>query len=114
MVMNREEDIKKMKYHLYNSGSYKMLEKNPISKITRLVKKAIKETNLDDKLKKCLTPNSEISPRIYGAPKIIKINVPFGAPTYELVKYVTSTLSPIVVKTNSFIKDSSQYVEFIK
>jgi len=42
IVMNHEDYINKMK-DLCNSGSYKTLEKNPISKITRLVKKAIKK-----------------------------------------------------------------------
>jgi len=110
-----------MKDQLYNSGSYKKLEKKPISRITRLVQKAIKESNLDEKLKKCLTPDIEITPRIYGAPKIHKTDVPLrlivntiGAPTYELAKYVASMLAPIVGKTSSYIKDSNQYVEFIK
>lgn len=112
---------KKMKDHLYNSGRYKKLEKNPISKITRLVKKAIKETNLDEKLKKHLTLDSEITPRIYGAPKIHKTNVPLrsivntiGSPTYELAKYVARKLAPLAGKTSSYINDSYQYVEFIK
>lgn len=119
--MNHEDYINKMKDYLYNSGSYKNLEKNPISKITRLVKRAIKETNLDEKLKKCLTPENEITPCIYGAPKIHKTYVPLrpivntiGSPTYELAKYVIRNLTPLVGKTSSYIKDSNQYVEFIK
>lgn len=76
VVMNDGEYINKMKDHLYNSGSYKKLEKNPISKITRFVKKAIKEANLDEKLKKRLTPDSEITPRIYDPPKIHITDVP--------------------------------------
>ena len=110
-----------MKDHLYNSGSYKKLEENPISRITRLVKKAIKDTNLDDKLKKCLTHDIEITPRIYGAPKVHKKDVPLrpivntiGSPTYELAKYVASILAPLVGKTSSYIKDSNQFVNFIK
>jgi len=94
--------------------------KNPISKITNLVKKSIKETNLDDKLKKQLTPNSEITSRIYGAPKIHKKKVhlrpivnTIGSPTYELAKYVAS-ISPLVGKTSSYIKDSNQFVKYIK
>jgi len=55
VIMNHEDYVNKMKDHLYNSSSYKKLEKISISKITRLVKKAIKDTNLDEKLKKHLT-----------------------------------------------------------
>lgn len=121
VIMNYEDYVNKMKDHLYNSGSYKKLEKNLISKITNLVKKAIKETNLDDKLKKRLTTNSEITPRIYRAPKIHKKKVPLRpivntirSPTYELAKYVASILSPLVGKTSSYIKDSNQFVKYIK
>jgi len=121
IIMNYEDYVSKMKDHLYNSGSYKKLEENPISKITRLVKKAIKDTNLDDKLKKRLTPDNEITPRIYGAPKVHKKEVPLrpivntiGSPTYELAKYVASILAPLVGKTSSYIKDSNQFVNFIK
>lgn len=56
-----------------------------------------------------------------GAPKIHKTNVPMwpivntiGSPTYKLTKYVTSNLAPLVGKTRSYIKDSNQYVGFIK
>ena len=86
-----------------------------------MLKKGIKESNLDDNLKKRLYPEGEIIPRIYGAPKIHKADVPLrpivntiGAPTYELAKYVARTLAPMVGNTSSFIKDSNQYVDFIK
>ena len=121
MVMDKGKYINKMRDHLYNSGSYKKLTENPISKVIRMVNRAMKEANLDDKVKKCLSLDSEITPRIYGAPKIHKAGVPripifntIGAPTYELAKYLANTLAPLVGKTSSYIKDFKHYVDFIK
>ena len=107
--------------HLTTSGSYKKLNKNPISKIIREVKRTIKNSNLDERIKKRLTPNREITPRIYGLPKIHKQGVPLRpivntieSPTYELAKHVAKILGPLVGNTDSFIKDSSEFVELIK
>ena len=101
--MEKSEYNLKMVHHLTTSGSYRKLESNPISKVIREVKKAINSSNLDDKLKKRLTPSQEITPRIYGLPKIHKYGVPLrpivntiGSPTYELAKYVAKILSPLV------------------
>ena len=58
--MDREEYNNKMRDHLHNSGSYKKLNENPISKVIKNVKNAIKESNLDDNLKKCLYPKGKI------------------------------------------------------
>ena len=46
----------KMIEHLTTSGSYRKIGFNPISKVIREVKKAIKKYNLDDILKKRLIP----------------------------------------------------------
>ena len=109
-----------MVHHLTTSGSYRKLEGNPISKVIREVKKSINSSNIDDKLKKHLTPQ-EITPRIYGLPKIHKDGVPLrpivntiGSPTYELAKYVAKILGPLVGNCDSFIKDSSAFVKLIQ
>ena len=66
----------KMIEHLTTTGSYKNLDNNQISKVVKEVKKAIKSSNLDERIKKRLTPNCLITPRIYGLPKIHKEGVP--------------------------------------
>ena len=100
-----------MKEHLTTTGSYKKLESNPISKVIKEVKKAIKSSNLDETMKKRLTPSCLITPRIYGLPKIHKEGVPMrpivntiGSPTYELAKYVARILGPSVGRTDSYIR----------
>ena len=78
----------------------------------REVKKVIKGSSLDDKNKKLLLPTGEITPRIYGLPKIHKDGIPqrpivntIGSPTYELAKFVAKRLGPVVGHMESFIKD---------
>lgn len=99
----------------------KKLKDNPISQIIKEVKRAIKNSNLDEGLKKQLLPNNEITHRIYGAPKIHKNDTPLrpilntiGLPTYGLANYVAESLTPFVGKSDSYIKDSSHYVDLIK
>jgi hypothetical protein len=63
---------KKMIKHLTLRGIYKKFSSNPIARITREVRKEIKESSLDKRNKKQLLPSSEITPRIYDLPKIHK------------------------------------------
>jgi len=77
--MNKEDYVSKMRDHLYNSGSYKKIKENPISKITKMVKKAIKDSSIDERMKKILSPINEIIPRIYGGPKIHKADACWAA-----------------------------------
>jgi hypothetical protein len=121
LFMNKADYNNKMKEHLTTTGSYKKLSSNPISKVIKEVKKVIKDSNLDEMTKKRLTPSCLITPRIYGLPKIHKEGVPLrpivntiGSPTYELTKYVAKILGPLVGNTDSYIKDSSDFVKLIK
>jgi hypothetical protein len=119
--MNSEDYKTKMIEHLTLSGSYRKLASNPIARITKEVKKVIKDSNLDELTKKHLLPSCEITPRIYGLPKIHKEGIPLrpivntiGSPTYQLEKYVAKILGPLVGNTDSFIKDSSDFIRIIK
>ena len=83
--------------------------------------KCIKESNLDDKLNTRLTHSCEVIPNIYGLPKIHKEGTPLklivkniGSPTYELAKYVSLLIKPLVGNTDSFIKKSDDFIELIK
>ena len=57
VVMDKSQHNFKMIEHLTTSGSYRKLGCNTIAKVIREVKEAIKNSNLDDSLKKCLTPS---------------------------------------------------------
>lgn len=56
MVMYKEDYNSNMRDHLYSSESYKKFQKNPISLIIKEVKQTIKESNLEDSLKKEVNP----------------------------------------------------------
>ena len=77
-------------------------------------------SKLDEGLKKKLLPKEGNAPQIYGLPKIHKNGVPLrpivntiGSPTYKLSKYLATLLRPLVGKTNSFVKDSTSWVQEI-
>jgi len=76
ILMNLNDYNRKMNEHLYQSGNYRKLNWNPIKKIIRQVKNAINNSNLDERTKKCLTPNNEITQRICILLKIHKEDIP--------------------------------------
>ena len=85
--------------------------------ICRIVTKAIKESNLDEEIKRKLYPKYCLVPRIQGLPKIHKQGAPLrpivntiGSLNYNLAKYLAN-LKPLVGKTNSFVKDLETWVE---
>lgn len=89
VIVNRTDYEHKMEEHLVNSGCYRVLNKDPSSKILRQLSDKIKNSSLDPSIKKKLIPNNAIIPRIYGVPKIHKSGVPLrpivnsiGSPTY--------------------------------
>ncbi|XP_059066646.1 uncharacterized protein LOC131857886 [Cryptomeria japonica] len=110
-----------MEILLSDSSSYKILSRNPCPKILKAVRSAISNSSLDDSTKFRLLPSKEVTPRIYGVPKIHKANIPLrpivdtiGSPTYKLAAFLAKLISPLVGNSNSFIKDSNQFVQFIK
>lgn len=121
IIMDKEDYNLKMRDHLYSNGSYKKLQHNLISRIIKEVKKSINESNLDDYLRKRLTPCSEITPVIYGLLQIHKEGIllrtivnNIGSPTYMLVKHVADILIPLVGNIDSFMKDYKHFVDLIK
>ena len=76
---------------------------------------------IPDYLYKQLYPTGGQPPRIYGLPKIHKASVPLrpivssiGTVTYKIAKYLARILSPLVGKTDHFVKDSADFVAKIK
>ena len=58
---------------------------------------------------------------MYGLPKIHKPNIPLrpivssiGSATYHLAKELSRIVSPLLGKTNSYVKDSGDFVHKIK
>ena len=96
--------------------------------VLAIIEKKVKDTlirlernsSLPTPLRKRLTPQQSKCPQIYGLPKVHKAGIPLrpivstiGSPTYQLAKELCRILSPIVGKTNSYIRNSSHFVERI-
>ena len=59
-------------------------------------------------------------PRLYGLPKVHKQDVPLrpivsfvSSPTYQLSKFLTSLLSPIVGLSDHHVRNSQHFVQFV-
>ena len=121
VILNKEDYHNKMLDHLLNSGSYKKLDKNPLKKVSKVVALAIKSSRSVCSLSKKLIESNPLTPRIYGLPKIHKDRAPLcpivntiSGPTYLLAKFLANKLKPLVGRTNSFVKDSSSFVNELK
>lgn len=106
---------------LVDPSSYRILSQNPCSKIIKQVKTLLSKSSFDDATRKKLVPSKEVTPRIYGVPKIHKEGIPLrpivdtmGSPTYFLASHLAKIISPLVGKSDSFVKDSCHFVQFIK
>jgi hypothetical protein len=76
VVMKKEDYNQKMIEHLA-SGGYRKVQRDPMNKFIRSVSLAIKNSSLDETLKKKLTPKkNSIMPCIYGLQKFIKLAFP--------------------------------------
>ena len=79
------------------------------------------------KIKKLLKPNiiflrcsKGVIPRFYGSPKVHKVSVPLrpivsfiNSPTYNLSKFLSRTLSSLLVNCYS-VRNSKEFVDYIK
>jgi len=90
-------------------------------KILKQVINRIKESYIDDIIKKKINPNNSITPRNYGALKIHKFGIPLrpivdtiGSPTYALAKHLEKKLRPSSGNTSSYIKDFASFPEWIR
>ena len=123
VVMNREDYVGKMD-ELLKGEDYVRIRKNPTSVVEKKVKDTLSKIEKNGipptRLKKRLTPQQSKCPQMYGLPKVHKVGIPLrpivsaiGSPTYQLAKQLCRILSPIVGKSNSYIRNSSHFVEKI-
>eukprot|EP00253_Pinus_taeda_P003009 PITA_03009 len=121
VILDRKDYRNKMLDHLCNSGSYKKLSKNPLKRVSRAISLAIKSCNSTNPLSQKLIEGNPITPRIYGLPKVHKEGVPLrpivntiGGRTYLLTKFLALKRRPLVGRTESFVKDSSSFIDDLK
>ncbi|MGR8252493.1 reverse transcriptase domain-containing protein, partial [Escherichia coli] len=124
VIMNTSDYEEKVKELLNDRNTYKLVSYNPTARIYRNTRALIDKNreNLSEDIYNHLHQTQIIQPpKLYGLPKIHKINVPLrpivsqiNAPTYRLAKHLSSLLQPLVGKTTSFVKDSRHFVEILK
>ncbi|XP_030762746.1 uncharacterized protein LOC115887456 [Sitophilus oryzae] len=120
-VVMKSEDYRSKIEDLLEPQTYKLLKKDPTALIVRNTNRLIKASSLPEHLKSKLINSEAQPPRLYGLPKIHKASVPLrpivsapGSPTYNLAKYLTTILQPKVGNTNSYVKDSTHFVQKLK
>ena len=125
VIMNTVDYKNKISDLLQDKATYEPLKKDPTNNYkTRLIAILREWKNnkvISDKLYHRLYPTADLPPRFYGLPKIHKSNIPLrpivssiGNITYNLSKFLTQVLSPLVGKTEHYIKNSRDFVDKIK
>jgi hypothetical protein len=123
VILNKDEYVTKMEALVMDTNTYKPIKKDPTEKFrSKLVKILLTfKSELPTWFYKQLYPTGGQPPRIYGLPKIHKAGRPLrpivssiGAVTYSVAKYLAKVLSPLVGRTEHFVKDSADFVGKIK
>ena len=124
VIMNSKDYKDKVRALLSDQNTYEPLKKDPTNmyktKLIALLRKWKNEKTISDKLYHRLYPTSDLPARFYGLPKIHKRDVPLrpivssiGNITHNSAKFLTQVLSPLVGKTDHFIKNSKDFVDKI-
>lgn len=120
VITLRTDYVDKMHSLLNDDSTYVQTSKDnstPIqTKINAIVKEWEKSGNIDVMTRKKLTSYTPVIPKLYGLPKIHKLNLPYrpivssiNGPTYSLSSFLGNILKPSVGKTNSFIQNSEDF-----
>ena len=97
--------------------TYKKLERDPTIvykiKLINTMKEWKRTKTISDALYYSIYPISEAVPKFYGLPKVHKNNVPLKpivSSIGSIANFLASILSPLVGKTEHFVKNSIQFV----
>lgn len=125
VIMYKKDYEEKMETLLSDKNTYKEIKKDPTaiqqSRNNQLITKWKEELIIDLKTANKLKNRNTRPPRIYGLPKVHKQGTPLRpivsciqSPLYELEKYLGEILKNIVGKTEANIKDSWEFIKYIK
>src|SRR5436190_6423105 len=102
------------------SGNYTLLNKDPTGSFERKVASTLRKHKqyFSEEKRTRLTPHHSKIPHMYGLPKIHKPDVPLrpiissrDSPCRELSKVLLDIIKPLAGQTDSFIKNSKDFVE---
>lgn len=119
VVLKKKDYIERMKA-LINTGPYKELKKNPLSKMVREATKIINNstTIIEEKSRFLVKIQNPQLPKLYGLPKIHKpgdnmrpIVSNINAPTYNLAKYLVKVFSSFKKFDSMSVKNNINLIE---
>ena len=110
---------------LADEETYEELRNDPTSSYTRSVRGALKSIEQKGNLTRAeylrLYPSDPLAPLFYGLPKVHKPDIPLrpivstvGSVTYDTAKHLASILAPMIGNTESYVKDSKEFAEFVR
>ena len=124
VIMNASDNDSKIFELLSDDQTYEEVKRNPIKKFERLMNSkrlGLKRLGkFEDGEYFRLRSTDGLIPRIYGLVKIHKDNFPLrpivsliGSPLYQLSKYISGIISPLVGNTPHTVKNSFDFVRFL-
>ena len=110
---------------LLDDDFYVRISKDPTKKTERMLNEKLKELErsgeLDKHLRSRFTAQHSYTPQLYGLPKIHKPDIPLrpivasiGSATYNLEKELARIISPLRGKTDSYVRNSKDFVQKIR
>lgn len=124
VIMEKTDYHNKLTNQLKDKNIYKPLKLDPTSKYqnknNEIVKNWLQKHYIDNITAHKLTIHNAQPPKIYGLPKLHKINIPLRpiiscnqSPLYNLSKFMSNILSNIINNNPHYIKDSFHFKNFI-
>ncbi|XP_069354553.1 uncharacterized protein [Maniola hyperantus] len=120
VIVDTEVYEDKINQLLADTNTYKKVNYNPTARTTNKIIKLLQALN-DKNLLSQLRPHNSTSPKIYGLPKIHKLNWPLrpivsqiDSPTYKVSRHMATILKPFTGNTSSHVRDSRHFVHLIK
>ena len=124
VVMDRKDYSAKMLTMLGDQDNYQLMAKDPTTSLENRMNSVLlrlrREGRLSDKTYYHLRSSAAGVPHLYGLPKVHKPDVLLrpivsfvSSPMYALSKFLASLLSPIVGLSDSHVRNSQQFAQFI-
>ncbi|KAK3735298.1 hypothetical protein QZH41_000232 [Actinostola sp. cb2023] len=118
VVMDRTEYDNKIENMLSDTKTYKILPRDPAKSCETKLKAMLSKMKdkFQDSTYRSLCTTDAITPRLYGVPKIHKVDTPLrpiisyiGSTTYQLSKHLVTILSPLVGNTEQHLRNSKEW-----
>ncbi|KAJ4437230.1 hypothetical protein ANN_17365 [Periplaneta americana] len=122
IVLNTTDYQEKISDFLQNE-TYTEIHKDPTTKVENKIKKLLNKHKslLPPSIYKKITPRHSKPPHLYGLPKVHKQDVPLrpivssiGSPCHALARFLCKTLTHLIGKMSSYVKNSRHFVDIIR